>query len=91
MLTFGVTVFADYLRMLRACCDLTGREDLYKLNGTDVEGRIQKIVVDCAQLKGEEGPTPCSSSPIPAASASRPRPPSPAPSWPTWVPATSRP
>ena len=46
MLTFGVTVFADYLRMLRACCDLTGREDLYKLNGTDVEGRIQKIVVE---------------------------------------------
>ena len=57
VLTFGVTVFADYLRMLRACCDLTGREDLYKLNGTDVEGRIQKIVVDCAQLKGEDGPT----------------------------------
>ena len=57
MLTFGVTVFADYLRMLRACCDLTGREDLYKLNGTAVEGRIQKIVADCAQLKGEEGPT----------------------------------
>lgn len=41
---FQVTVFDDYLRMLQACCDLTGRADLYEQNGSEVGERIAEIV-----------------------------------------------
>jgi len=40
---FTVTVFEDYLRMLRVCCDITGREDLYEENGTAIEEQIDII------------------------------------------------
>ena len=49
VLTFDVTVFADYLRMLRVCCDLTGREDLYQLNGLDVEERVNAVAEIAAE------------------------------------------
>lgn len=41
---FRVTVFDDYLRMLRRCCSLTGRADLYERNGTEVGDRIEEIL-----------------------------------------------
>lgn len=41
---FEVTTFDDYLRMLRVCCDITGREDLYQQNGQDVADRIDEII-----------------------------------------------
>ena len=41
---FSVTGFDDYLRMLGVFCDITGRDDLYALNGTDVQARIEEIV-----------------------------------------------
>ena len=37
---FKVTTFDDYLRMLRTCCDITGRDDLYAENGEAVKQRI---------------------------------------------------
>ena len=37
---FNVTTFGDYLRMLRVCCDITGRDDLYKQNG---DGLLVKV------------------------------------------------
>ena len=40
---FNVTVFEDYLRMLRVCCDITGRDDLYAQNGTAVSQQITDI------------------------------------------------
>ncbi|MCL1798839.1 MAG: ABC transporter substrate-binding protein [Eggerthellaceae bacterium] len=40
---FNVTVFEDYLRMLRTCCDITGRDDLYAANGEAVEQQIADI------------------------------------------------
>lgn len=41
---FKVTVFDDYLRMLRCCCDLTGRDDLYRENGEEVGERIADVL-----------------------------------------------
>lgn len=40
---FDVTTFDDYLRMLRTCCDLTGRDDLYAQNGQNVADKIDAI------------------------------------------------
>ena len=40
---FQVTTFDDYLRMLRTCCDVTGRDDLYKQNGQAVSDRIEAV------------------------------------------------
>jgi len=58
-LTFNVTLFEDYLRMLRTCCDLTGREDLYQLHGLDVEARIAAVVeaASAEATKLDEAPT----------------------------------
>ncbi|MBE6652466.1 MAG: ABC transporter substrate-binding protein [Ruminococcaceae bacterium] len=40
---FRVDRFDDYLHMLKICTDLTGRSDLYELNGTRVAGQIRQI------------------------------------------------
>ena len=40
---FNVDNFDDYLDMLRVLTKITGRDDLYKKNGTDVKLRIDKI------------------------------------------------
>ena len=39
---FQVTTFADYERMLRTCCDITGRDDLYEQNAQAVADRIAR-------------------------------------------------
>lgn len=41
---FDVNTFEDYLRMLKVCTDLTGREDLYQKNGLDVQAQIDAAV-----------------------------------------------
>lgn len=41
---FQVTYFEDYLKMLKVCTDITGREDLYKKNGLEVKEKIDSIV-----------------------------------------------
>lgn len=40
---FSVSNFDDYLHMLSICTDITGRKDLYKTNGTDVEDEITAL------------------------------------------------
>lgn len=45
---FNVTTFDDYLRMLRICCDITGRDDLYQQNGSNVEQQISTIKSEAA-------------------------------------------
>lgn len=40
---FEVTTFDDYLKMLRTCCDITGRDDLYQQNGQKVADEIKAI------------------------------------------------
>ncbi len=49
---FEVNSFDDYLRMLKICTDITGREDLYKTNGTAVEERVNKAI-QTAQKSGK--------------------------------------
>lgn len=41
---FDVTGFDDYLDMLNICTDITGRKDLYKANGLDVQQQIANAV-----------------------------------------------
>ncbi len=48
---FGVTNFDDYLHMLKVCTDITGRKDLYKENGTDIEDEIKSLR---ARITGED-------------------------------------
>ncbi|MCL2024817.1 MAG: ABC transporter substrate-binding protein [Coriobacteriia bacterium] len=40
---FEVVDFEDYLRQLRIFTDITGRDDLYKVNGQDVADEIESI------------------------------------------------
>ena len=41
---FDVADFDDYLRVLKICTDITGREDLYKQNGLDIQSQIQAVL-----------------------------------------------
>ena len=41
---FEVSTFEDYLRMLKICTEITGREELYEQNGTDIQAQIEKAV-----------------------------------------------
>ncbi len=50
---FDVSSFDDYLRMLKICTQITGREELYEENGTRVQTQV-----DAAVARAEEnGPT----------------------------------
>lgn len=56
---FKVTLFDDYARMLRSCCDLTGRDDLYRTNVEDVRARIDDVVgaaLGSARLSADGAP-----------------------------------
>lgn len=41
---FDVTYFEDYLKMLKICTDITGRDDLYEKNGLAVKEQIHTII-----------------------------------------------
>lgn len=41
---FDVSDFDDYLRMLKICTDITGRPDLYKKNGLEVQQQIDEAI-----------------------------------------------
>lgn len=41
---FDVGDFDDYLRLLKICTDITGREDLYEENGLAVQEQIEKVL-----------------------------------------------
>jgi len=57
VLYFDVNGFGDYLRMLRACTLITGRDDLYEKNGTAVERQVQAVQDAAAEkLKTQEAP-----------------------------------
>ena len=51
---FQVTTFADYERMMRTCCDITGRDDLYEQNAQAVSDRIAAIT---AKVPAGEAPS----------------------------------
>ena len=41
---FEVSDFEDYLRVLKICTEITGREDLYEQNGLAVQEQIEKVI-----------------------------------------------
>ena len=45
---FDVDNFDDYLAMLDICTDITGRKDLYRTNGLDLQERIEEIKSETA-------------------------------------------
>lgn len=51
---FEVTTFPDYMRMLRTCCDITGRDDLYQQNGQTVADEIEAVK---AKVPADKAPT----------------------------------
>ncbi len=53
-LYFNVNSFEDYLRMLKACTDLTGRADLYEKNGTTLQTQIEAVKKTAAE-KAKDG------------------------------------
>ena len=56
-LYFGVNGFEDYLRMLRVCTTITGRDDLYEQNGAAVERQVEAVQQRAAEaLKTREAP-----------------------------------
>lgn len=52
---FDVSNFEDYLRMLKICTDITGREDLYQKNGLDIKNRIDDVVEQSRIRVSEKG------------------------------------
>ncbi len=55
VLYFEINEFADYLRMLKTCTDITGRQDLYEKNGTQIQEQIEKIKASAAEAAKTAG------------------------------------
>ena len=52
-----VSDFDDYLRMLKICTQITGRDDLYEKNGLEIEGQIKDIIAQSQKrLESEAAP-----------------------------------
>lgn len=51
---YRVDTFADYLAMLAQFCQMTGRQDLYRQNGTAVQQQIDEVL---AAVQGRPGPS----------------------------------
>ena len=52
---FDVSTFDDYLDMLKICTDITGREDLYRQYGTDIQAKIDETVAAAERRVAEDG------------------------------------
>ena len=55
VLYFEVNGFEDYLRMLKVCCDITGRTDLYERNGLEIQKQVEAAVAAAKQAKETRG------------------------------------
>ena len=60
---FEVSDFDDYLRMLEICTAITGREDLYRQHGLDVQTQIDTVLP--AVKTGETHPLCCACGHLP--------------------------
>ena len=57
VLYFDVNGFEDYLRMLKTCTEITGRGDLYEVNGTEISLQVEKAKeAAAAALNGKKAP-----------------------------------
>lgn len=55
---FDIDDFDDYLRLLKICTDITGRADLYEINGLAVQAQIEAVLERSrARLARGEAPT----------------------------------
>ena len=52
---FEVSGFEDYLRVLKICTQITGREDLYELNGLAQQERINAVIEKSKERRAKEG------------------------------------
>lgn len=52
---FDIADFDDYLRALKICTDITGREDLYEQNGLAVQKQIQDVIEKSEARIAESG------------------------------------
>lgn len=52
---FELETFSDYLFMLKNCCAITGKNDLYRRNGTEIQKKCEKIIKD-AQKSAKKSP-----------------------------------
>ena len=41
---FSINDFDDYLRVLKICCEITGRDDLYEKNGVLVKQKVDSVI-----------------------------------------------
>ena len=55
---FEVNDFKDYLRVLKICTQITGREDLYEKNGLSIQNQIEAVVADSQERIREAGEAP---------------------------------
>lgn len=47
---FDIDCFDDYLKMLKICTDITGRDDLYNKYGTEIKKQIENIKNEFAEI-----------------------------------------
>ncbi|MBQ8804211.1 MAG: ABC transporter substrate-binding protein [Tyzzerella sp.] len=52
---FDVSDFDDYLRVLKICTDITGREDLYEKNGLSIQKQIEETIKKSEDRIEKEG------------------------------------
>lgn len=52
---FEVSDFEDYLRVLKICTDITGREDLYEKHGLVIQEQVQKVIQASESRIAEKG------------------------------------
>lgn len=52
---FDVSDFDDYLALLKICTDITGRDDLYQKNGTDVKSKVDGVIEKSKSRTEEKG------------------------------------
>lgn len=52
---FDVADFEDYLRLLNLCTDITGRKDLYEVNGLQVQAQIDHVLTQSAARVARTG------------------------------------
>lgn len=52
---FDVSDFEDYLRVLKICTDITGRDDLYEKNGLAIQEKINEVIAKSEERIAEKG------------------------------------
>ena len=54
---FELETFSDYLSMLKICCDITGKTDLYRRNGAEIQKKCEKIIKNAQKKAKKSAPS----------------------------------